>query len=195
MFLRPGKATSAAGTGPVSAPAARSAPWYPDERAGSPLRCGARARVGVMVVALVLLLALAVACGSDASEQATATQGLATAGAGQEVETEGGAYIDVTPGEFRAMLDRKDFFMVNVHIPYEGEIAQTDLFIPYDGIQGRLADLPAKDAKIVLYCRSGRMSAIAASTLVGLGYTNVWNLAGGMVAWEQAGQPVLDSQP
>ena len=31
---------------------------------------------------------------------------------------------------------------------------------------------------------------IAAETLVGLGYTNIWNLSGGMVAWEQAGLQV-----
>jgi rhodanese-related sulfurtransferase len=34
------------------------------------------------------------------------------------------------------------------------------------------------------------MSNIAAEKLVGLGYTNVWNLDGGMVAWEQAGLPI-----
>jgi rhodanese-related sulfurtransferase len=34
------------------------------------------------------------------------------------------------------------------------------------------------------------MIRMAAETLVGLGYTNVWNLDGGMVAWEQAGLPV-----
>jgi phage shock protein E len=39
----------------------------------------------------------------------------------------------------------------------------------------------------VLYCRSGNMSAEAAETLVGLGYTDVWDVRGGMIAWERAG--------
>jgi rhodanese-related sulfurtransferase len=34
------------------------------------------------------------------------------------------------------------------------------------------------------------MSAIAAETLVGIGYTNIWDLAGGMSAWEQAGRKI-----
>lgn len=104
-----------------------------------------------------------------------------------------GAYTNVTAEELHAMLQNKDFVFINVHIPYEGNIAGTDLSIPYNEITApdNLAKLPAdKDAKIVLYCRSGRMSAIAAEALVSLGYTNVWNLAGGMVAWEKAGYPL-----
>lgn len=110
--------------------------------------------------------------------------------AGEMVTVAGGSYQNVTPDELNTMLKGKDFIFVNVHIPFAGNINNTDLSIPYDqiGAPENLSQLPAdKSAKIVLYCRSGRMSEIAAEELVPLGYTNIWNLTGGMVAWEQAG--------
>ena len=110
------------------------------------------------------------------------------------VAVPGGAYTNVTAPLLRQMLDQKDFFFINVHVPYEGEIARTDSFIPYDQVEKQIRQLPArKDAKILLYCQSGRMSDIAARTLVRLGYTNLWHLKGGMVEWRQQGYPVLDS--
>lgn len=112
---------------------------------------------------------------------------------GETVNVPGGSYTNVTAAELNAMLKNKDFVFVNVHIPFEGNIPGTDLSIPYDRIAepANLAQLPAdKNAKIVLYCRSGRMSAIAAETLVKLGYTNLWNLKGGMVEWERAGYEI-----
>lgn len=109
-------------------------------------------------------------------------------GQGQEVEVNGGSYTEVTVSEFQSMLKNKDFTFVNVHIPYEGDIPKTDISIPYDEIDQHLDQLPTdKNAKIVLYCRSDRMSTIASETLVELGYTNIYNLDGGMVAWERAG--------
>ena len=107
---------------------------------------------------------------------------------GETVTVIGGSYQNIAPEELNTLLKDKDFVFVNVHIPFEGDIADTDLSIPYNEIEQNLSQLPAdKNAKIMLYCRSGRMSAIAAEQLVSLGFTNIWNLNGGMVEWEQAG--------
>lgn len=107
---------------------------------------------------------------------------------GETVTATGGSYQNVTPAELHAMLKSKDFVFINVHIPFAGSISDTDLSIPYDEIEQNLAQLPSdKNTKIVLYCRSGHISQIAAEKLVSLGYTNIWDLKGGMVDWEQAG--------
>ena len=99
----------------------------------------------------------------------------------------------ITAEELNTMLEDKDFTFINVHIPYEGEIPGTDAHIPYDEIEDYADQLPQdKDAKIVLYCRSGPMSATATKTLVEMGYTNVIDVEGGMKAWKAAGYELLD---
>ncbi len=89
------------------------------------------------------------------------------------------------------MLEDKDLTLVNVHVPYEGEIPQTDLFIAYDEIATHLDQLPDKGAAIALYCRSGGMSTLAAEELVELGYSNVMEVDGGFNAWKAAGYELL----
>ena len=102
------------------------------------------------------------------------------------------AYTDISPDDLAAMLEQKDFVLINTHIPYAGEIEQTDLFLPYDQAAELVDQLPAdKSAKIVVYCRSDRMSRIAAEEWVKAGYTNLYNLNGGFEAWEAAGYPLL----
>ena len=61
----------------------------------------------------------------------------------------------MTIDEFANVLaDEPDAYtVVNVHIPYEGEIDGTDLKIAYDDIDALTAALPDKNAPIILYCR------------------------------------------
>lgn len=98
------------------------------------------------------------------------------------------AVKNITASQLSAMLDNKDFFLVNVHPPYIGEIPGTDNFISFDEIENNLNKLPSdKNAKIVVYCQSGGMSGLASQELADLGYKNVYNLSGGMIGWKKAG--------
>lgn len=135
---------------------------------------------GLLLVALTLLL---VACGSTvpASGEDTAL--------GYAKNADG--YADITVEQLAELVEKENVTLVNVHIPYEGELPNTDLFIAYDEIADHLDELPAKDAPIVLYCRSGSMSTSAAQELAELGYSNVLEVDGGFNAWKAAGYELL----
>lgn len=151
-------------------------------------------RVLALLIAIGLV-APACAASLDSSPTDVAPGTAAPAASGEmTVNAPGGTYTSVSPTRLAEMLTAKDFVLVNVHVPYEGEIDGTDTFLPYDQVANRLSELPAaKDARVLVYCRSGRMSIEAARTLVRLGYTNVLELDGGMIAWEQAGQRLVQA--
>lgn len=81
--------------------------------------------------------------------------------------------------------------VINVHVPYEGELAGTDAFIPYDRIRDDPRLPEDKATELLLYCQSGRMSEEAAVDLHEEGYTNIAHLEGGMKAWEASGREVV----
>ena len=79
-------------------------------------------------------------------------------------------------------------FVLDVRKPREAEIASLDAdqLIPVDELPDRLEELNAtKDDEIVIHCRSGARSAKATQLLLDHGYTDVKNLAGGILAWSE----------
>ena len=131
----------------------------------------------IRIVALTIILGVFLnACTSEAPNF------------GHEVSVNGGTYYEVNVQELQVMLEDKDFVMINVHIPWQGNIPQTDLHLAFDQIEANQAQLPAeRDTQILVYCLTSGMAKTAVQSLVDLGYTNVWMLEGGTIAWEEAG--------
>lgn len=141
---------------------------------------GLLALIAVVVVAVVVLGGSGSAGGGSPATGGTIVQG------------QGGHWTNVSPDRLAQMLETKDFTLINVKTPYIGEIDGTDLYIPYNQLAARASELPKdKGARVLVYCRSGAESAVAAQTLLNLGYANIWNLDGGMNAWQASGRTLV----
>ncbi len=93
----------------------------------------------------------------------------------------------IAPEKAKALLDaHKGIVLLDVRTSSEfsGGHIKGALLIPYDEIDAAKAAklIPAKDSKVIVYCRSGRRSALAAKALIELGYSKVWDL-GGILSW------------
>ncbi len=88
-----------------------------------------------------------------------------------------------------------DIFVLDVRTRREflaGRLSFVDLRIPYDSIETHSGLLPQdKTTPIYCFCRSGRRSGIAARQLADMGYENVYNVGGGIFAWEEAGFDIV----
>lgn len=102
------------------------------------------------------------------------------------------AVRSVEPQRFAELIAAPERVTINVHVPYEGDISGTDLTVAFDQIEAQIDRLPSvRSTPLAVYCRTGRMSAIAATTLANLGYHDVVELAGGMQAWQQSGRALV----
>jgi len=183
-----GEAPKGAGSAGRPTSSGRGAPASPSRRRWVLAGAG----LAVVLVAAVVGWA-ALSGGSNGGGAGAASAGPAPgAPAGTVVQANGGHWTNITPDTLAGMMKTKDFTLLNVKTPYIGEIAGTDLYIPYTDLAARATELPAdKTAKVVVYCRSGNESAIAAQTLLDLGYTNIENLDGGMNAWLASGRQIV----
>jgi adenylyltransferase/sulfurtransferase len=94
--------------------------------------------------------------------------------------------------ELKARRDAgDDVFLLDVREPYEYQIAQIGgTLIPQNDVPNRLAEIP-RDREIVVQCRSGARSQRIAELLKQSGYTQVSNLAGGILAWADEIDPTV----
>jgi rhodanese-related sulfurtransferase len=86
----------------------------------------------------------------------------------------------------REAAGKKDYILLDVRESYErDEFNIGGMHIPLGEITASFDKLAShKNEEIVVYCRSGKRSAMAQHLLQQSGFTNVRNLEGGMIAWQ-----------
>ena len=96
-------------------------------------------------------------------------------------------YEQISGAEAKALMDRESGYVIidaRTQEEYDqGHIPGAILIPEYEIADRAEKELPDKDQLILVYCRSGRRSKIAAEELVKLGYTNVKEF-GGIIDWE-----------
>jgi adenylyltransferase/sulfurtransferase len=99
---------------------------------------------------------------------------------------------EITVHELKRMIDDKiDFQLIDVRETYEYEISQIGgELIPMGEVMANL-DKISKDRMVVIHCRSGGRSGTIVSVLESMGYENVYNLKGGILAWIAEIDPTL----
>ena len=99
------------------------------------------------------------------------------------------SYEQISGAEAKALMDRESGYIIldaRTQEEYDlGHIPGAILIPEYEIADRAEAELPDKDQLILVYCRSGRRSKIAAEELVKLGYTNVKEF-GGIIDWKYA---------
>ena len=96
-------------------------------------------------------------------------------------------YEQISGAEAKALMDSESGYVIidaRTQEEYDQGHIPGAIMIPEYEIANRAEkELPDKDQLILVYCRSGRRSKIAAEELVKLGYTNVKEF-GGIIDWE-----------
>jgi rhodanese-related sulfurtransferase len=145
-----------------------------------------RTPVAILLTLLVLVLAVYGWPRIRTASAASTSQGLPV------LSKNAFGFMDLRVEQLAGSMLSKNFTLVNVHVPDQGSLPNTDVSIPFDQIKSSLDKLPGKDAPIVVYCRSGGMSVQVAATLAAAGYTKIYELKGGFNAWKAAGHDLLN---
>jgi len=111
-----------------------------------------------------------------------------------ELQRVGRGYGELSPSEAVQLMNHRDDALV-LDVREDNEVRQGRIqkskHIPVGVLPKRVEELRKyKDKPVIAYCRSGQRSASACNTLVKNEFSEVYNLKGGLNAWEQENLPV-----
>jgi len=102
------------------------------------------------------------------------------------------AYKDITSTQARSLMGKgSSVFLLDVRTPEEYQKAHLEgaVLIPVSQLENRLNEIPKKK-RILVYCAVGSRSGAAARILAGKGYSEVYNIADGIMGWYRNGFPI-----
>jgi len=139
------------------------------------------------LVAACLAMGLAVAgCGDGADSAATSDSSAAAA----DLPAAGVVSVEVASD----LAARDDVVVIDVRTPEEYDEGHlegaTRIGLADADFRDQLDELD-RDASYLVYCRSDNRSGQAVAVMNEMGFTTVWDMDGGIVAWSEAGQPVV----
>ncbi|MBP6787220.1 MAG: rhodanese-like domain-containing protein [Candidatus Promineofilum sp.] len=133
-----------------------------------------------LLLAVVLSLVLLAACGGGETA-APAVEEIDLTTLPDDVDVDTVEAVRQNPGVYLLDVREPDEYAAG-HIP-------GITLIPMGEVASRLSELP-RDKEIIVTCRTGNRSSQVADLLREQGFTNVHNMTGGIVAWEEAGYAV-----
>ena len=108
--------------------------------------------------------------------------------------------VEISVSKVRQISNDKNYLIVDVREPEEFFLGHIEgaINVPRGVLEfradpnypGGIPRLYDKSAAIILYCRSGARSALAAQSLTLLGYKSIVSMAGGFLAWHEASYPI-----
>lgn len=101
-------------------------------------------------------------------------------------------YVDISVQQGKEMIDRGEVFILDVRTreEYNESHINGSTLIPVQELDIRFKELP-RDKKILVYCRTGGRSVTASEILVKNGFTQIYNMQGGITGWKNAGYEVV----
>jgi sulfur-carrier protein adenylyltransferase/sulfurtransferase len=106
-------------------------------------------------------------------------------------------FEELSPAEAASEIDAGGVALIDTREPHEYEEVHIEggRLVPPGILPGEIAGVvPDRSQRVLLYCRSGNRSGKAAEEMVRLGYENVANVEGGILAWQEQGLPVVSAE-